>query len=56
VLVIEHNLDIVKVADYVIDMGPEGGKGGGHVVVSGTPEKVAACAESHTGRYLKAEL
>lgn len=56
VLVIEHNLDIIKVADYVIDMGPEGGKGGGNVVICGTPEKVAACAESHTGRYLKLEL
>jgi excinuclease ABC subunit A len=56
VLVIEHNLDIIKVADYVIDMGPEGGKGGGNVVISGTPEQVAACAESHTGRYLKPEL
>lgn len=56
VLVIEHNLDIIKVADYVIDMGPEGGKGGGQVVVCGTPEKVAACPDSHTGRYLKLEL
>lgn len=56
VIVIEHNLDIIKVADYVIDMGPEGGKGGGTVVVSGTPEKVAAHKDSHTGRYLKAEL
>lgn len=56
VLVIEHNLDIIKVADYVIDMGPEGGKGGGNVVISGTPEKIAACEESHTGRYLKLEL
>ncbi|MGC4057623.1 MAG: excinuclease ABC subunit UvrA [Chitinophagaceae bacterium] len=56
VLVIEHNLDIIKVADYVIDMGPEGGKGGGNVVATGTPEKIAACAESHTGRYLKLEL
>lgn len=56
VMVIEHNLDIIKVADYVIDMGPEGGSGGGYVVVAGTPEKVAAKKESHTGRYLKAEL
>lgn len=56
VLVIEHNLDVIKVADYVIDMGPEGGKGGGTVVVEGTPEKVAKSKESHTGKYLKEEL
>lgn len=56
VLVIEHNLDIIKVADHVIDMGPEGGSGGGKVVVAGSPEKVAANKESHTGRYLKLEL
>ena len=56
VLVIEHNLDIIKVADYVIDMGPEGGNGGGKVVVAGSPEKVAAHKESHTGRFLKLEL
>jgi excinuclease ABC subunit A len=52
-LVIEHNLDVIKTADWVIDLGPEGGDGGGRVVVSGTPEQVAACAESHTGRYLR---
>lgn len=56
VMVIEHNMDILKVADYIIDIGPEGGKGGGTVVVAGTPEKVAANKESHTGRYLKLEL
>lgn len=56
VLVIEHNLDVVKVADYVLDMGPEGGSGGGTVVGSGTPEAIAKIAESHTGRYLKEEL
>jgi excinuclease ABC subunit A len=56
VMVIEHNLDIIKVADYVIDMGPEGGSGGGKVVAAGTPEKIAATKESHTGRYLAAEL
>jgi excinuclease ABC subunit A len=56
VLVIEHNLDVVKVADYVIDMGPEGGGGGGKVVVAGTPEDIAANKESHTGRFLKEEL
>ncbi|MES2480176.1 MAG: excinuclease ABC subunit UvrA [Bacteroidota bacterium] len=56
VIVIEHNMDIIKVADYVIDMGPEGGSGGGNVVCAGTPEKIASAKESHTGRYLKAEL
>ncbi len=56
IIVIEHNLDIVKVADYVIDMGPEGGAGGGMVVGAGTPEKIAKIAESHTGQYLKLEL
>ena len=53
VLVIEHNLDVIKMADRIIDMGPEGGDGGGTVVVSGTPEKVAATSESHTGKFLK---
>ena len=52
VLVIEHNLDVIKVADRLIDMGPEGGDGGGRIVVSGTPEDVAACPESYTGRFL----
>ncbi|GAA0935374.1 excinuclease ABC subunit UvrA [Actinocorallia libanotica] len=52
VLVIEHNLDVIKTADWVIDMGPEGGSRGGTVVATGTPEEVAAVAESHTGRYL----
>lgn len=56
VLVIEHNLDVVKVADYIVDIGPEGGEGGGDIVVSGTPEKVAACAKSLTGKFLKTEL
>ena len=49
---IEHNLDVIKTADWVIDMGPEGGDGGGQVIVTGTPEAVALDAESHTGRYL----
>ncbi len=53
VVVIEHNLDLIKCADYIIDMGPEGGQGGGHVVAKGTPEDVAANAKSHTGAYLK---
>jgi excinuclease ABC subunit A len=52
IVVIEHNLDVIKTADWLIDMGPEGGNGGGTVVVSGTPEDVAACEASHTGRYL----
>jgi excinuclease ABC subunit A len=53
IVVIEHNLDVIKTADWVIDMGPEGGAGGGEVVVAGTPETVAAHARSHTGRFLK---
>ncbi len=53
IVVIEHNLDVIKTADWVIDMGPEGGSGGGRVVVEGTPEDVAACLESHTGLYLE---
>ena len=52
VVVIEHNLDVIKCADRIIDLGPEGGVGGGTVVVTGTPEKVAQCPESHTGRFL----
>lgn len=56
VLVIEHNLDVIKTADYIIDMGPEGGDGGGTVVAKGTPEEVAKCEASHTGRYIKKEL
>jgi excinuclease ABC subunit A len=52
VLVIEHNLDVIKTADWLIDLGPEGGTGGGGIVSQGTPENVAACAESHTGRFL----
>ncbi len=53
VVIIEHNLDIIKVADYIIDLGPEGGDEGGSVVVTGTPEKVAECQESYTGKFLK---
>ena len=52
VLVIEHNLDAIKVADRLIDMGPEGGNGGGTVVVSGTPEQVADCPQRYTGKFL----
>ncbi len=56
VIVIEHNLDVIKVADYILDMGPEGGRRGGTLVTSGTPEQVAKCKESHTGHHLKIEL
>ncbi len=56
VLVIEHNLDIIKCADYIIDLGPEGGNKGGNIVVAGTPEEVAACNESYTGLFLKKVL
>jgi excinuclease ABC subunit A len=56
VLVIEHHLDVIKTADHVIDLGPEGGHAGGRVLVTGTPERVAACKESYTGRFLKARL
>lgn len=56
VLVIEHNLDVIKTADYLIDLGPEGGDKGGTLVCCGTPEEVAACDKSYTGRYLKPML
>ncbi len=56
VVVIEHNLDVIKTADWVIDLGPEGGDGGGRIVAEGTPEAIAGSAESHTGRYLKQAL
>jgi len=56
VLLIEHHLDVIKTADHVIDLGPEGGHAGGEVVASGTPETIAAAKQSHTGRFLKAHL
>jgi len=56
VVVIEHNLDVIKTADWVIDLGPEGGAGGGNLVAQGTPEDVAANSASHTGRYLREAL
>ena len=56
VVVIEHNLDVVKTADYLIDLGPEGGDKGGSIVCTGTPEEVAACPGSYTGQYLKKML
>ena len=56
VVVIEHNLDVIKTADYIIDLGPEGGVGGGTLVACGTPEEIAACPASYTGQYLKSVL
>ena len=56
VIVIEHNLDVIKTADWVVDLGPEGGDGGGRIVAAGTPEQVAAHNSSYTGRYLQAAL
>ena len=56
VVVIEHNLDVIKTADYIIDMGPEGGDRGGMVIATGTPEEVAECPQSYTGRYVKKYL
>jgi len=55
-LVIEHNLDVIKTADHVIDLGPEGGVGGGEVVASGTPEEIALVDSSHTGKFLRTVL
>jgi excinuclease ABC subunit A len=56
VVVIEHNLDVIKTADWIIDLGPEGGDGGGRIVAQGTPEEVARSEASHTGRYLAQAL
>ena len=56
IVIIEHNMDVIKCADYVIDLGPEGGNKGGSLVVAGTPEEVAACAASYTGQFLKEKL
>ena len=56
VLVIEHNLDVIKCADWVIDLGPEGGERGGRIIATGTPEQVAATPGTHTGHYLKEAL
>ena len=53
IVVIEHNLDVVKTADWVIDLGPEGGSGGGHIVATGTPEQVVRVKKSHTGQFLR---
>ena len=56
VIIIEHNMDVIKCADYVIDLGPEGGSEGGNLVCTGTPEDIAASSASYTGRYLKEKL
>ena len=56
VVVIEHNLDVIKTADYLIDIGPEGGEKGGRIIAKGTPEEVAACPNSYTGQYVKKYL
>jgi excinuclease ABC subunit A len=56
VLIIEHNMDVIKLADHVIDLGPDGGDRGGNLVVAGTPEEVAKCKESITGKYLKPKI
>ena len=56
ILIIEHNLEVIRRADWVIDLGPEGGDRGGRIVAIGTPEEIAEVAESYTGKYLKAEL
>jgi excinuclease ABC subunit A len=56
VAVVEHNLDVIKAADWIIDLGPEGGEQGGCIVAEGRPEQIALVAESHTGRFLKTAL
>ena len=56
VVLIEHHLDVIKTADYVIDLGPEGGHAGGQIVATGPPEAIAASKTSHTGRFLKARM
>jgi excinuclease ABC subunit A len=53
IIIIEHNLDVIKTADWIIDIGPEGGNKGGKIIATGTPEHVAACAKSYTGQFLK---
>ena len=56
VLVIEHNMDVIKVADHIIDLGPEGGSGGGSIIAEGTPEQIVKVKESYTGKFLKEEM
>jgi uvrABC system protein A len=55
-VIIEHNLDVIKTADYIVDLGPEGGDGGGRIIASGSPEEVAKVKGSYTGKYLKQTL
>ena len=55
-MIIEHNLDVIKTADYIVDLGPEGGDGGGRIIAQGSPEEVAKVEGSYTGRYLKVVL
>ena len=55
-IIIEHNLDVIKTADWIIDLGPEGGNGGGQVIASGAPEDLIKIKKSHTGKYLKSKL
>ena len=56
VVIIEHNLDVIKCADWIIDLGPEGGEDGGHLIYSGTPEELSKVKKSYTGKYLKSML
>ncbi len=56
IIIIEHNMDMIKCADHIIDLGPEGGDKGGYIVATGTPEEVAACKTSYTGEFLQAKL
>jgi excinuclease ABC subunit A len=56
VIIIEHNMDVIKQADHIVDLGPEGGSGGGKIVATGTPEEIIKIAESITGQFLKLEL
>ena len=56
IIVIEHNLDVIKCADYIVDLGPEGGENGGSIVFAGTPEELVLCEQSYTGHYLKEKL
>jgi excinuclease ABC subunit A len=56
VLVIEHNLEVIKTADWIVDLGPEGGDAGGYIVATGTPEEIAECEQSYTGQYLRPYL
>ena len=55
IIIIEHNLEVIKCADYIIDLGPEGGEAGGNIIACGTPEEIAKCKQSYTGKYLKKE-